>query len=189
VKTGPGTTAKMELADGSVIIMGPNSSYIFPVNVCELMGSSNLNFGSIWIKVKKIIGGGKFEVSAPVCAVGVRGTEFTVEIKEENGIKFDITKVYEGSVEVSLKNVNTSDFEKGSDALIKLNEDYQTGKISHQEYNIKLTENLHVMKNESENLTLFKIVESGYMLKTSGNTLDEPIPFNPSEDTWFMINE
>ncbi|MBK6539065.1 MAG: hypothetical protein IPG09_15320, partial [Ignavibacteria bacterium] len=48
------------------------------------MSNSSLVMGSLWVKLKKLIGGGKFEVSTERMVNGVRGTEFSVEIIEEN---------------------------------------------------------------------------------------------------------
>jgi hypothetical protein len=189
VKTGPESTAKIELSDGSVIVLGPNTDYTLPVNVCDVIRKSSLNIGSVWTKVKKMIGGGKFEVSTERMTAGVRGTEFSVEIIEENGIKYDVTKVYEGSVDISLKNIDTESYEKKSEELDKLTEDFEAGKITMEEYTKKALEMTQSIKNETKNLKLSQIVEAGYMLKSDGKVLGEPVQFNTSEDTWFNINE
>jgi hypothetical protein len=189
VKTGPGTTARMEFSNGDVIVLGPNSSYKFPDDVCEVTRNGFLNSGSVWTKIKKMIGGGKFQISTERACACVRGTEFSVEIKEENGVKYDIIKVYESSVEVSLIKINTSETENNLDALSKLNEDFQSGKITQDEYNKRSLELTQSLQSGSTNLTLSKIVETGYMLKTDGKVLVDPVPFNTSDDTWFKINE
>jgi len=181
VKTGPESTARIELPDGSVIVLGPNSEYTLPINACELTRQGFLGGGSIWTNVKKLIGGGKFEVITQMCAIGVRGTEFTVEIKEENGIKYNLIKVYEGSVEVKLKDTEAPDNEDKDDKSKKLTEDYKAGKITFEEFFKGL--------KEAENTKLIKIVEPGYMLKTDGKALGDPVQFNTSDDTWFFINE
>ncbi len=189
VKTGPESTAKIELSDGSSIVLGPNTEYTLPMNVCDVIRQSYLNSGLLWFKIKKLIGGGKFEISTDRIAMGVRGTEFSVEIIEENGIKYNVTKVYEGSVEVSLKDLDTKGFESKNDELTKLTEQYQAGKITLQEFSAKSLEITQALQNETSNLKLTQIVEAGYMLKTDGKVLGEPVQFNTSEDTWFIINE
>ena len=118
---------------------------------------------------------------------GVRGTEFTVEIKEENGIKYDVTKVYESSVEVSLKEPETRTYEDKGDKFEKLSEDLKAGKITFEEFSKEIAKDRQ--NEETADLKLFKIVEAGYMLKTDGKVLGEPVPFNTSEDKWFIINE
>jgi hypothetical protein len=188
IKTGPESNVKIELPDGSVIILGPNTEYTLPTNACDLLRSGTINFGSIWTKVKKLIGGGKFEVSTERAVHGVRGTEFTVEVKEENGIKYDIVKVYEGSVEVFLKSIDTKNIENQSAEFIKLSEDFQAGKITMEEYS-KSMESFSKLQNESLKIKLSQAVESGYMLKHDGKILGDPVPFNTTEDTWFKINE
>ena len=189
VKTGPESNVKIELSDGSSIFLGPNTNYTLPVNVCDLIRKGFIDCGSVWTKVKKMIGGGKFEVSTERAVHGVRGTEYTVEIIEENGIKYDVTKVYEGSVDISLKNIDTESYEKKSEELDKLTEDFEAGKITMEEYTKKALEMTQSIKNETKNLKLSQIVEAGYMLKTDGKVLGDPVPFNTSEDTWFKINE
>jgi hypothetical protein len=188
VKTGPESNVKIELPDGSVIILGPNTEYTLPTNACDLSRSGTLNLGSIWTKVKKLIGGGKFEVSTERAVHGVRGTEFTVEIKEENGIKYDIVKVYEGTVDVMLTSLDTKEYENKGDEMQKITEDYQAGKITMEEYSKKIFEMGNAIQNETANLKISQLVESGYYLKV-GKLLGDPMQFNTSEDNWFKINE
>lgn len=189
VKTGPESSVNIELSDGSSIFLGPNTDYTLPSNVCDILRQSYLDAGGVYIKIKKLIGGGKFEVSDRGMIVGVRGTEFSVEIVEVNGIEFSVIKVYESAVEVSLKNIDTKSYENKSDELQKLSEDMQAGKITMEEYSAKSMEITRQLQNESSNLKLTQIVEAGHMLKTDGKVLGEPVQFNTSEDTWFKINE
>lgn len=189
VMTGPESTVKIELSDGSIIILGPNTNYTLPVNVCDLIRQSYLNIGSVWTKIKKMIGGGKFEVTTERYVAGVRGTEFSVEAVEENGVKYDITKVYEGSVEISLKNLDTKSFENKNEELAKLTNDFQSGKITLEEFSAKSLELTQALQNESADLKLSVLVNKGYYLKSDGKILGEPKQFNTSEDNWFKINE
>lgn len=189
VITGPESTARIELTDGSEIVLGPNTKYSLPVNVCDLLRKSFLETGSLWVKMKKLIGIGKFEVSTGGCVVGNRGTEYTVEIIEENGIQYDVTKVYEGSVEISLKNIDTKGYENKGDALTKLTEELQSGKITMEEFSAKSLEITQSLQNETSQLGAIKIVEAGYSLKTDGKILGEPEQFNTSADSWFKISE
>ncbi|MFI5144228.1 MAG: FecR domain-containing protein [Ignavibacteria bacterium] len=189
VKTGPESMVKIELSDGSEIVLGPNTDYTLPENVCDLIRQSSLNVGSMWTKIKKMIGGGKFEVTTERYVAGVRGTQFTVEIKEENGIRYDIVKVYEGSVEVTPKNLDTKSFENNGDALTKLTEDWQNGKITQEEYSKRSVEIMQGLQNESSKLNTSVIVNEGFYLKTDGKSVGEPQVLNTSEDNWFKINE
>ena len=189
VKTGPESTARIELTDGSVIVLGPNTNYTLPLNVCDIVRRSFLETGSLWIKMKKLIGGGKFEVSTERMVDGNRGTEYTVEIIEENGIKYDITKVYEGSVEVSMKDLDKKNSESNEDEMAKLNEDLKSGKVTYEEFAAKLRELIKNQQEGTPNPKLTRIVEAGYMLKTDGKVLVDPVLFNTSEDTWFIVKE
>jgi len=56
VKTGPESTAKIELSDGSEIILGQNTNFTLPVNVCDNIRSGILDIGSVWLKIKRSIG-------------------------------------------------------------------------------------------------------------------------------------
>ena len=189
VKTGPESSAKIELSDGSVIVLGPNTNYTLPENVCDLLKKSFLDIGSIWIKMKRLIGGSKFEVATERAVDGNRGTEYTVEIIEENGIKYDVTKVYEGSVEISLKNIDTKGFENKGDEITKLTEEFQSGKITIEEFEAKSSEITQSLQNETSQIGVIKIVEAGYSLKTDGKILGEPEQFDTSADNWFKISE
>lgn len=192
VKTGPESTAKIELSDGSEIILGPNTNYTLPVNVCDNLRTGFLDCGSVWTKIKKMIGGGKFEVTTERAVHGVRGTEFTVEIIEENGIKYDIIKVYEGSVEVIAKNIGTKSYEGNENDIKeqdKLTEDFESGKITWEEFSVKSVEIANRQPFVLTQIKFIEMIEAGYLIKTDGKVLGEPLPFNTSDDTWFIINE
>lgn len=189
IKTGPESTARVELPDGSVIVLGPNSDYTLPSNACEITKTSFLTRGSLWTRVKKLIGGGQFIISTERMTQGVRGTEFTVEVIEENGVQYNVTKVFEGSVEVGLKNVDTKDYENKQDKFAKLTEEWQAGKITMEEYTARSIELSNELMDESKKLKVSQLVEAGYFLRSDGKSLGDPVPFNTSEDTWFIINE
>ncbi len=189
VKTGPESTVKIELSDGSVIILGPNTNYTLPENVCDLLRKSFLDFGKIWVNIKRAIGGSKFEVITDRAVAGERATEYTVEIIEENGIKYNVVKVYEGSVEVSPKNLDTKSYENKGDELSKLSEDWQNGKITQEEFSTRSAELMQGLQNESSKLNTSVIVNEGFYLKTDGKSVGEPKELNTSEDKWFIINE
>ncbi len=189
IKTGPQSTARVELPDGSVIVLGPNSDYTLPSNTCEITKTSFLQRGSLWSRVKKLIGGGKFEISTERMTQGVRGTEFTIEIIEENGVNYTVTKVFEGSVEVGLKNVETKDYIDKLDKQAELTEEWQAGKITMEEYTARSIELSNELMDESKKLKVSQLVEAGYTLRSDGKSLGDPVPFNTSEDTWFIINE
>jgi hypothetical protein len=192
VKTGPESTARIEFSDGSVIVLGPNTDYTLPSNVCDVVKTSFLESGSLWTRVKKLIGGGKFEISTHAMAIGVRGTEFTVEIVEENGVKYNVVKVYEGSVEVTMKKYDTKSHEvdeNNTKEQDKLTEEYEAGKITLEEFSKRTLEIANRQPNVSTKIKFSEIIEPGYLIKTDGKALGDPVPFSTSNDTWFIINE
>lgn len=109
VKTG---NLKFELADGSVILLAPAST--LEITEAEFEGQERKGFsgllkgGSLWTKVKKALGGGKFEVSTERAVAGVRGTIFRIDadalVKAAKGKsqarRASIVRVVEGSVAV-----------------------------------------------------------------------------------------
>jgi hypothetical protein len=103
---------KFELTDGSVIALDKGS--VFTVNEAEFKGqersafSGFLKSGSLWTKVKKAMGGGKFEVTTERAVAGVRGTIFRIDADtlvkaakgSGGGVKASIVRVVEGVVAV-----------------------------------------------------------------------------------------
>lgn len=108
VKTG---NLKLELTDGSIIALAPAST--LEITEAEFEGQERKGFsgllkgGSLWTKVKKALGGGKFEVSTERAVAGVRGTIFRIDAdalvkaaKGGQGRRASIVRVVEGSVAV-----------------------------------------------------------------------------------------
>lgn len=107
VKTG---NLKFELNDGSVIMLAPAS--VLEITEAEFQGQERSGFsgllkaGSLWTKVKKALGGGKFEVSTERAVAGVRGTIFRIDADalvkgaRGKGRKASIVRVVEGAVGV-----------------------------------------------------------------------------------------
>jgi hypothetical protein len=108
VKTG---NLKLELTDGSIIALAPAST--LEITEAEFEGQERKGFsgllkgGSLWTRVKKALGGGKFEVSTERAVAGVRGTIFRIDadalVKAANkgqGRRASIVRVIEGSVAV-----------------------------------------------------------------------------------------
>ena len=101
---------KLELSDGSVIALAEKSS--LEISEAEFEGqerkafSGFLKSGSLWTKVKKALGGGKFEVTTERAVAGVRGTIFRIDADtfvkaaRGKGRKASIVRVVEGVVAV-----------------------------------------------------------------------------------------
>ncbi len=180
IRTGDDGFVKLELEDGSVMIVGPNSSLMFTVNLCkETKTLIKFTIGSLWTKVKKLIGGGKFEVSTERACACVRGTEFSVET---NGTR-DIVRVYESTVEVKM-NFNTKEIEKSGGEMEQLAKDYQEGKITLEEYMAKVTEYSSKMGEMSDNMMNGTMVDAGNMV-TVTDKVSAPEPLPTGETKWF----
>jgi hypothetical protein len=107
----PGGALKLELTDGSVIALAEKSTLV--ITEAEFEGQERKGFsgllqgGSLWTKVKKAMGGGKFEVTTERAVAGVRGTIFRIDadalVKAAGGGRSraaSIVRVVEGVVAV-----------------------------------------------------------------------------------------
>lgn len=103
---------KFELNDGSVIMLAPHS--VLEIREAEFAGQERRSFsgflkaGALWTKVKKALGGEKFEVSTERAVAGVRGTIFRIDadalVKAASVDKrASIVRVIEGAVQVQAK--------------------------------------------------------------------------------------
>ena len=187
ITTGPYSNIEGILQDGSDIMFGSNSKVMIGADYCVTPGGINVLLGKLWIKVKKQLGKAKYEIKTERMAIGVRGTEFTIEIKIEGNDTLDITKVYEGTVEVTATNYDESSLEKSGEELKKINDDYQSGKITAQEMAEKMkpyTEN--VVKELSE-MKLTETVEAGYKCVVGKKGVSKSEPIESDDDRWFDV--
>lgn len=183
IRTGEDGYIKLELPDGSVIVLGPNSSIYIDEEMCEYANSYRTSIrimaGKLWTKVKKLIGGGKFEVSTERGGgIGVRGTELSVETSPER----DIVKVYEGSVEVS-KNMDAKSVEQVGYDAEKLTKDYEEGKITMEEMSRRMMEMGEKSKEISDKMKPV-IVEAGFMVTVTDKP-GTPEALPTGETKWF----
>ncbi len=177
ITTGDDSGVDIELWDGSEVKLGPNSSVVIEDYMCEGSVLVQLKNGSIWNKVKHLLGGAKYEVKSGTMG-GVRGTEFTVEYK--NGV--EIIKVYEGAFEVyapKTKNDNKSSAKE----MEQLTKDFQAGKITKEEYQAKLNEFLQNTNKKIDEMTN-KMVNAGYMVSFT-DKISEPVPIDANDYRWF----
>jgi hypothetical protein len=104
-----GGNLKFELNDGSQIALADKSELFiddakFEGQDCTgFMGT--LKSGSLWTKVKKLLGGAKYEVKTDRAVAGVRGTIFRIDadtlVKAAKGRHATIVRVTEGVVRVN----------------------------------------------------------------------------------------
>jgi hypothetical protein len=184
VSTGDDGVVEIELWDGSTIRMAPNTTIKITREFCET-GNIFLIGGKIWNKIKKLIGGAKFEVSfgpdENEWVVGVRGTEFAIEVMDSKYL----IKVYESAVEVTPRGSgDTKGIEDAGKEIEKLTEDLQNGKITPEEFTKKSQEYSNSMQEKSNDMTKSVVVETGYTVTVTDKiSTSEQIP--SSDFRWF----
>ncbi len=104
-----GGNLKFELNDGSQIALADKSELF--IDDAKFEGQDCTSFlgtlkaGSLWTKVKKLLGGAKYEVKTERAVAGVRGTIFRIDadtlIKAAKGRHATLVRVTEGVVRVN----------------------------------------------------------------------------------------
>jgi len=176
ISTGSDGKAELQLGDGSVIRMGPNTTIKITQEHCVSTSIFTIS-GNIWLKVKKLLGGGKFGVESGVAGGGVRGTEFTFEVTGNSAV----FTVYEGSVEVTGKKINYGNIKDGAKEMENLTKDFQNGKISMEEYQKKMEEYSNKMQETAKSTVM---VEAGNTA-TVTDVIKGPEPFEKKSSNWF----
>jgi hypothetical protein len=98
---------EFELTDGSVIALGEKAR--LRIDEAEFEGQERKGFkaflsgGSLWTKVKKALGGARYEVETERAVAGVRGTIFRIdaEVLIKGARKATAVRVLEGIVRVN----------------------------------------------------------------------------------------
>lgn len=183
IKTGSNGKVEIEFPDGSIARIGPNSSLTIDQDWCSSYLSKDF-MGQIWTKVKKMLGGAKYEVkTGRGCNVGVRGTEFSITSSSDQ----DIIRVYEGTVELKQDKIDVSNSLSYGEKIKQLNKDLQDGKITQKEFADKVKE-LTQNSNESVKSDMTQktsvMVEAGNMCKFT-TKLGDPEPIGTNDDRWF----
>ncbi|NOS83510.1 MAG: hypothetical protein HOP31_00085 [Ignavibacteria bacterium] len=133
--------------------------------------------GLLWLGIKRLAGAPDFQVETERAVTGPRGTIFSVEFVEGN----ELVKVYEGSVVIKPKKfAMTANEEMG-----KLIQDYQSGKITMEEYTKKIGELAPKVKEESINVSKKIIVEAGSQVTVGDGMVGEITPISTDEDKWW----
>ena len=110
-----------------------------------------------------------------------KGTQYSIEVTESQ----DILKVYDGSVEVVIKKYDDSGVKNTGQELQKLNEDYQAGKISMEEYIQKAKEYQEIMKKEvGTGIRMKETVSAGFQIIVA-EKLGDVTPIGPDNDRWW----
>jgi len=97
VETRDGGRVEITVPGGAVIRLGESSRLTLSAAVPHKTFSARLALGNLWARVHKLLGSEKFEVETENGVAGVRGTEFRVEVVQDQP---DLLRVYEGAVGV-----------------------------------------------------------------------------------------
>lgn len=191
--TGNDGMIELELKDGSVIRVGPNSKMLVSSSIsCDFSAGGIINLGKMWFDIKKLYSGGKYELktnppgeSWPINAfIGVRGTTFATDIVKDGEFMTIILKVYEGSVTFGQDMKSEANKKKAKDKddqMKKLSEDYKNGKVSVEEFAIKMSEIQAGLKEITE-IT----VNAGFESRMTGTDKPtDPVPIIANENNWF----
>jgi len=101
IQTGPGAKAEIQLDEGSVVRVGPDTQFSmsnYGFNNGQRDTNLALNQGSMQMRVTKLSGASEFRVSTVTAVAGVRGTFFYVNYDPKS--KQAGIAVYSGKVEV-----------------------------------------------------------------------------------------
>jgi len=88
---------EISVPGGTVIRMGESSRLTLLAATPHKTFSARLVLGNLWLRVHKLLASEKFEVETESAVAGVRGTEFRIEVAQDQP---DLLRVYEGAVAV-----------------------------------------------------------------------------------------
>ncbi len=168
--------AEVELDDGSILRIAPNSSVKISDDYCTNR-TLRQKAGRIWHKVKKLLGSKSYEVTTNGAVGGVRGTEFEV-IVNDNNTDF---RVFEGSVEVTpvMNDGSNKALIKAYEQMIK---DMETGKITAEEFSEKSARWTELMESSRQFPKV--LVEAGNMVAVTFE-VSKPETIPGGETHWF----
>ena len=117
----------------------------------------------------------------------IKGTTFSFEILKEGDVVSNVLKVFVGSVTFGRNMESEASKKKTKDKsaeMKKLTDDFQSGKISIEEFTKKMAE---LQKDLSETLPQNDItVNAGYESRIVGTeNPTEPVPFDTNENRWW----
>jgi len=100
VETQVGGRAEIALPGGSLLRIGENTRLTLSPVPARSEFSARLFFGNLWARVHKLASGETFRVETENGVAGVRGTEFRVDVGQQQP---DLVRVYEGTVLVEAR--------------------------------------------------------------------------------------
>lgn len=186
ITTGPGSFMQIEFPDGSEIRMAPNSKINVNKNWCVEKGLTDYA-GEIWINMKKLLGSKKYEVKTERCALGNRGTSYSVKTEFTADDTIVTLKVYDGSVEVMMNKLNYSATTDAAAQIQQVYADFEAKKITQEEYIAKIAELTAKMSSSDETTQKMNVTVTAGNMLVIGKRLGEPEPIT-GDDRWFETN-
>lgn len=177
ISTGPDGYARIDLEDGSRILLNNNAKIKIVEEFCQDHPVIRLLKGSVWSNIKKLLGGGGYEVNANGVIAGARGTEFEVITDKDK----TIIKVYESKVEAT-PIMNDESNKLVIKAYEKLIEDMQSGKITADEYMEKTAKMTEIMEGSRKFPSV--MVDAGKMVEVTYE-VSEIKDISADNDNWF----
>lgn len=190
ITTGDNSAVQLQMLDGSIMRVGPNSS--FTLGDCNFDDQSSklsakMIMGEMWAAIQHALGGDatNYETQTGNATAGVRGTKYSIDNYVLNGDTVTVLKVYEGTVEFRSSFDNSNDAQSIAARNQKLGEDYMAGKITLEEYTRLIAE---TNTNTLDIVSKFKVnVEAGFTSLVKGHDAPtEPKPFTPDDNAWFL---
>ncbi len=109
IETKRESRCEITLRNGDVIRVGENSLYTLEdieITSTTVRAESFLNFGKIWINIRKLFSRDDFNrVKSPTAVIAVRGTVYRLDVASDSTT---LVRVYRGQVEVKSASTSTS---------------------------------------------------------------------------------
>ncbi len=188
ITTGDNSAVQLQMLDGSIMRVGPNSS--FTLGDCNFDDqSSHLSIkdlmGEAWQSVQHALGGDvNYQMSTGDATAGVRGTKYSMESYISNGDTVTVLKVFEGTVEFRSSFDNSNDADAIAERNKKLGDDYLAGKITLDEYTRRIAETNTNTLDIKNNFTVS--VTAGFTSTVKNREAPTgPKPFTPEDNPWY----
>jgi hypothetical protein len=177
-----------QLSDGENMFFGGERGRVEVQDYCKTPPNINMTLkaGKLGIDWNPT-----FPKTITVCTDGacirIKGTIFSFEILKEGDAIVNILKVFKGSVSFS-RNLGNEDNKKNirdkSEEMKKLSDDYQSGKISIEEFTKKMKDlQTELPESLSENEIT---VSAGFESRITGTDKpSDPVPMNTNEKPWW----
>lgn len=177
---------EVETPKGTKVWLGPATEFKMGRDYCKGNGLADLYSGRIFIEGAN--GEGNRYIAMKHGMTQITNTKFSLEIVKEGEVTTEILRVYEGSVSFGLNMQNKDNVKNTEDKaaeMKKLTDDFQSGKISIEEFTKKMADlQKEMTANQPQNAV---IVNAGYESKIVGPGINptEPVSFDTNENHWW----